>query len=557
MRFPFGGILARKKRMRAFLYAPSIDCEGTMAKICVIGAGRWGSNHIRTLQQLGALGGIVEVREERTKELLGEFPQVPIFSSLDKAFEQQFDGFIVATPAETHYQISFDVISAGYHVLIEKPVALASSHARELKQLAQKHGVKVMVGHVLLFHPALAKVFDFVRSGSLGRLQYVYSNRLNLGTIRQSENILWSFAPHDIAIFQELTGDRPLEISCSGGAFLQPDVHDSTITTLRYPNNVVGHIFVNWLHPFKEHRLVLIGSKGMISFDDSSAEKQILFYEKGIDWVNGEPIRREGPTEVIAYEQSMPLSNELQYFVAAIDNNTSIEKSGLDSGIEVLEILEKASHALLPNRRSFRRENFFVHDTSEVDDDVTIGTGTKIWHFSHIQRGARIGSDCSFGQNVNVGNNVVIGNRVKIQNNVSVYEGVELEDAVFCGPSCVFTNVGNPRSEINRRGQYEKTIVRYGATLGANSTIVCGSDIGKFALVGAGAVVKGTFPDYSLILGVPGRRVGWVSRHGYRLGGPDGNGLMTCPVSGFRYKESEPGSLRCIDLPEDSDLPSS
>jgi UDP-2-acetamido-3-amino-2,3-dideoxy-glucuronate N-acetyltransferase len=198
--------------------------------------------------------------------------------------------------------------------------------------------------------------------------------------------------------------------------------------------------------------------------------------------------------------------------------------------------------------------NYFVHESAYVDDPCEIGAGTKIWHFSHVQTGARIGERCVLGQNVNVANDVVIGNNVKIQNNVSVYTGVELEDDVFCGPSCVFTNVINPRSQINRHSQYMRTLVRRGATLGANSTVVCGATLGRYSFVGAGALVRGDVPDYALMLGVPAVRKGWMSRHGHRLTERDADGNLVCPESGWRYKEVEPEVLRCLDWPEDKPL---
>ncbi len=198
--------------------------------------------------------------------------------------------------------------------------------------------------------------------------------------------------------------------------------------------------------------------------------------------------------------------------------------------------------------------NYFVHESAYVDEPVDIGAGTKIWHFSHVQPGARIGERCILGQNVNVANDVVIGNNVKIQNNVSIYTGVELEDDVFCGPSCVFTNVINPRSQIVRHSQYLRTLVRRGATLGANSTIVCGATIGRYAFVGAGAVVRGDVPDYALMLGVPAVRKGWMSRHGHRLEKQNNDGNLICPESGWSYQEAEPGVLRCLDWPEDRAL---
>ncbi len=201
-------------------------------------------------------------------------------------------------------------------------------------------------------------------------------------------------------------------------------------------------------------------------------------------------------------------------------------------------------------------EPYFVHPSAWVDTPCEIGAGTKIWHFCHVMAHAKIGDHCVLGQNVFVASGVVIGNGVKIQNNVSVYQGVILEDGVFCGPSMVFTNVINPRSEIERKSEYRTTLVRRGATLGANCTVVCGVTIGRYALVGAGAVVTRDVPDYALVMGVPARQVGWVSRHGHRLWERDGDGHWICPESGWRYREVEEGVLRCLDWPEERPLPS-
>ncbi len=199
-------------------------------------------------------------------------------------------------------------------------------------------------------------------------------------------------------------------------------------------------------------------------------------------------------------------------------------------------------------------KSYYVHPSAYVDEPCEIGEGTKIWHFCHVMKNAVIGRGCNLGQNVFVASDVIIGDNCKIQNNVSLYTGVELEDDVFCGPSCVFTNVINPRSQIVRHSQYMKTVVRRGATIGANATIVCGATLGRYAFIAAGAVVRGDVPDYALMIGVPARRAGWMSRHGHRLPAPDGQGIMVCPESGWRYQEVEPGVLRCLDWPEDKDL---
>ena len=198
--------------------------------------------------------------------------------------------------------------------------------------------------------------------------------------------------------------------------------------------------------------------------------------------------------------------------------------------------------------------DFFVHESAYADDGAEIGDGTKIWHFCHVMSGARIGKHCVLGQNVNVAGGAVIGNNVKIQNNVSVYGGVIIEDDVFLGPSCVLTNVINPRSQIKRHHLYQKTVLRRGVTIGANATIVCGTELGRYAFIAAGAVVTKNVPDYALMMGNPARQSGWMSRHGHRLADPDQDGILTCPESGFRYREVEEGVLRCLDLDEDASL---
>lgn len=191
---------------------------------------------------------------------------------------------------------------------------------------------------------------------------------------------------------------------------------------------------------------------------------------------------------------------------------------------------------------SDRYSQVFIHESSYVDDNVYIGKGTKIWHFSHVLGHCSIGENCSFGQNVVIGPNVAVGNHVKIQNNVSIYEGVTLEDGVFCGPSCVFTNVTNPRAEIMRRDEFKQTIVKKGATIGANATIVCGNNLGRYSFIAAGAVVTKDVPDFALMVGAPAKRIGWMSKAGVRLGAD-----LICEIDGSRYIEISENLLEEIN----------
>ena len=200
-------------------------------------------------------------------------------------------------------------------------------------------------------------------------------------------------------------------------------------------------------------------------------------------------------------------------------------------------------------------QEYFVHESSYVDEGCKIGKGTKIWHFSHVMQNCIIGENCNLGQNVVVSPNVKLGNNVKVQNNVSIYEGTIIEDDVFLGPSCVLTNVTNPRSQVLRRTLYEKTLIRRGATIGANATVVCGITIGRYAFIAAGAVVSKDVPDYALMVGVPARQKGWMSRHGHMLKNPDGEGIMICPESRLRYQEVEPGIIVNLDINENVPLP--
>ena len=200
-------------------------------------------------------------------------------------------------------------------------------------------------------------------------------------------------------------------------------------------------------------------------------------------------------------------------------------------------------------------KGYFAHESAYIDQPCKIGEGTKIWHFCHIMKNSRIGRHCILGQNVYVASYAVIGNNVKIQNNVSIYTGVIIEDDVFLGPSCVLTNISNPRSEIIRHGLYEKTVIRKGVTIGANATILCGIELGRHCFIAAGGVVTKSVPDYAFMEGIPARQDGWMSRHGHRLVNPNLKGIMICPESGYHYKESKKGVLKCLDLDEDELLP--
>ena len=530
--------------------------------LAVAGMGSWGKNLVRNFHELGVLSTICDANPAMEAVSRQEYPDV--------AFRQDFGAVLadpaitavaLATPAVTHYPMARTALEAGKDVFVEKPLAIEVGHGRELVELAEAKGRILMVGHILRYHPAIIKLLELIQDGALGKLQYLYSNRLNLGKIRTEENILWSFAPHDISVMLALLNENPDRVSCQGGSYLNRDSVDVTVSQFRFPSGVQAHIFVSWLHPVKEQRLVVVGSEKMAVFDDTVADKLTLYPHK-VEWKNRIPTAVKARGEVVPLVPLEPLRAECQHFLDAVRERTKPRTDGRE-GLQVLSVLDACQRSLAlggpvdasstPGPRIAPK--YFVHPSAHVDEGADVGAGTKVWHFSHIMKGARIGERCVLGQNVNVDGGVVIGNNVKIQNNVSVYSGTVVEDDVFLGPSCVLTNVTNPRSQVNRHSLYEATVLKRGATIGANATVVCGVTIGRYAFVAAGSVVTKGVPDYALVMGNPARRVGWMSRHGHRLEAPDAAGIMRCPESDFRYEIDPQGVLRCIDLDEEAPLP--
>jgi len=314
-------------------------------RICVIGVGDWGINHVKTLFSLNISVGCVDKESKQLQKIKSQFPKINCFSSIEESFDENYDGYIVATPAITHAKIAKLLISNHKPVLVEKPLTLTVSESKEIKSHLIKYNGKLIVGHLLLFHPAIQKIKSIINRGKIGNIQYIYSNRLNLGTVRTKENVFWSFAPHDISLFQFFSNSYPFEVVSRGGAFLQKNIHDTTITYLKYPNGIQGHIYVSWLHPFKEHRLVIIGSKGSLHFEDSAENKPLLFYEKDNSHNEDKLLLKNKVSKKIKYESVLPLENELKYFIKII-NGSSIKQANIDEGIDVINILEMASKSL-------------------------------------------------------------------------------------------------------------------------------------------------------------------------------------------------------------------
>ena len=315
-------------------------------KICVVGAGRWGANHIKTLHNLNCLVGVVDNNKSTLKRVTHNYPECQTFSNLKDSLKRNFDAYIVSTPPNTHYNIAKIIIDNKKHVLVEKPITLNLADAISLNDLAKANKVNLMVGHLLLFHSAFIKTKELIDKGLLGKIQYIYSNRLNLGSFRSDENVLWSFAPHDIALFNYFFDDAPDEIITNGLDILQKGIHDTTITSFKYGKSRMGHIFVSWLHPFKEHRFVIIGSKGMIHFEDANKSKPLIFYDKMIDYDGSIPKSSSGNNRQIDYAANEPLKAELEYFISS-NKNGKLNIADGDSAVEVMRILERATNSLI------------------------------------------------------------------------------------------------------------------------------------------------------------------------------------------------------------------
>ena len=533
-------------------------------RVAVVGVGYWGKNLVRNFHELGALEVLCDADPSAETTCKSRYQGIRFVSDYARLLaDPSVDAVALATPAVTHYEMAKAALAAGKDVLVEKPLAVDVRHGEDLVKLAEAKGRILMVGHILRYHPAILKLKQLIKDGVLGKINYLYSNRLNIGKIRTEENILWSFAPHDISVMLSLLDEMPAHVTCQGSAYLSHDVADVTLSHFEFPSGVQAHIFVSWLHPIKEQRLVVVGSEKMAVFDDTAEHKLVLYPHK-VEWKNRIPTAVKADAEVVTLDDREPLRAECQHFLDCVETRTSPVSNGAE-GLRVLRVLDACQRALHNGEVALdtvaadskkQERPYFVHESAYADEGAEIGARTKIWHFSHVMKGARIGERCVIGQNVNVDGGTIIGNNVKIQNNVSVYTGAVIEDDVFLGPSCVLTNVSNPRSQVNRHSLYEATQLKRGCTIGANATIVCGTTVGRYAFVGAGSVVTKNVPDFALVVGNPARQKGWMSRHGHRLDAPDSNGIMRCPESGYRYQEVEPGVLRCLDLDEEAPLPS-
>lgn len=315
-------------------------------KVALVGCGYWGKNIARNLHQLGLLGAVCDPSEKVLAATRGQYPQARITPDLQEILSaRDIDAVAIASPAVLHASTVKAALLAEKDVFVEKPLALDVKEAKALVSLAKKKRRVLMVGHILQYHPAILKLKELVDSGELGEIQYAYSNRLNLGKIRHEENILWSFAPHDISVLLFLLGRMPVSVATSGESFLRKGIADVTMTTLEFPKSARAHIFVSWLHPYKEQKLVVVGSKRMAVFDDVVKEGKLKIFDKGVDWKDGEPVIRQTSESTLFFPELEPLREELLHFADCVKTRRAPRTDGLN-GLNVLRVLDAGQRSL-------------------------------------------------------------------------------------------------------------------------------------------------------------------------------------------------------------------
>jgi predicted dehydrogenase len=321
------------------------------ANIAVMGAGAWGRNIVRTLADLGHLAAVCDPAKaclEAARKLVGEKAKDARWTSCANEIlaDPEIAGVMVATPAETHYAMGKKVLAAGKDLFVEKPLTVDLKEAEKLVEAAEAAAKILMVGHLLEYHPAILKLHELIRSGELGEIRYVMSHRLNLGKIRIRENALWSFAPHDISVILRIAGKMPFEVISTGGAYISPNIPDITLMQMLFDNGVRAHIYVSWLHPFKEQKLVVVGSKKMASFCDIT--KDLILYDQRVEWKEGQPVPIKGDGQKIEFSLAEPLAEECRHFIECIHTRSTPRTDGR-KGLEVLTLLHAAQQSLSTN----------------------------------------------------------------------------------------------------------------------------------------------------------------------------------------------------------------
>ena len=479
----------------------------------LVGCGYWGTHLMREFNRITILHMICDKDISLLQRHKALYPNLQTTTNYeDMLNDSNIDMICIALPAELHYQYTRLALQHNKHVFVEKPFVLNIDHATKLIQFAKDKHKILFVGHLLHYHPCIKVIKKLINNGEIGDIVNIVSNRFNLGKIRKNENVLWSFAPHDISVILSLLG-KPNYVSCTGSSYINSDIYDITNTILMFPNSYVN-INVNWLNPYKEQKLTIIGTKGMIIFDDTNHVRKLVMYKDYLninkDIIKTDPIYPK-------YDNITPLEVECKEFVKCCLENKQPYTNG-EEGLRVLEVLTKCEESLHTNKPiNFSTINIqegeksvpssggslstTIHESSIIDKGAVIGNGSTIWHFCHITNSAIIGKNCNIGQNCYIAGK--IGNRCKVQNNVSIYKGVEAGDGVFFGPSCVLTNDKTPKALYPKNGVYMTTIIENEVSIGANATIICGVRLGKGCMIGAGTVVTKDVEPYTTVIGNP------------------------------------------------------
>ena len=317
--------------------------------VCVVGCGYWGKNFIRNFHDLGHLYGIFDADPSRAEVFIGQYSDVKNYPSWDAVLQDaELDALAIVTPAETHAKLGIAALRAGKDVFVEKPLALTAQEGQLMVDTARQLNRVLFVGHLLFYHPAIVAMQELLQAGELGRLEYIYSNRLAMGKIRREENALWSFAPHDISIILNIMGQLPIQVTAVGGAYLQPNIADVTISNLLFDWGRRAHIFVSWLHPYKEQRLVVIGSKKMLAFEDTRPAEKLVLFDKEIAYSNGvfEVSQPKGTS--VAVPSGEPLRLECEHFIRCVERREKPRTPG-ENGVEVLRVLQACQRSLQLN----------------------------------------------------------------------------------------------------------------------------------------------------------------------------------------------------------------
>ena len=319
-------------------------------QVALVGCGYWGKNLCRNFQDIGVLSTVVDATENGQTTARSIAPDAQITDNLDDVLrDEQIQGIALATPAETHAELAIQAMHAGKDVFVEKPMALTLGDAEKMKEVAEETGRILMVGHLLEYHPAVLKLREMIATGELGKINYIYSNRLNFGKVRTEENALWSFAPHDVAVILRLMGKAPVLISACGGSYLTKGIADTTMSNLKFDDGSRAHIFVSWLHPFKEQRLVAVGDKKMAIFNDVAPYgEKLLLYPQNVEFEGSTPLLKKEEPEFFDHVDTEPLREECNHFLECIQSRKQ-PLTDAKSGIDVLKVLHACQESIKQN----------------------------------------------------------------------------------------------------------------------------------------------------------------------------------------------------------------